>query len=137
MSDTDYGTLTDYDTTAPIRPATIDELADSLNAGDAGPITVDGRSAYVTGWDDDATDRVWAVHTTADDETIRAAWAESDALADQPISLSSSGVLSRAVTTVPLWQAIEVRDAVNGRLGYRDARISPMVYSGSQNGRSA
>ncbi|MGP6157915.1 MAG: hypothetical protein ACLPYS_10510 [Vulcanimicrobiaceae bacterium] len=46
-------TLCDYETGAALRPATADELAESIAAarvdGGAGVICVDGRTAYVVG----------------------------------------------------------------------------------------
>jgi 1,4-dihydroxy-2-naphthoyl-CoA synthase len=50
---TDHGTLTDYITGDAIRPATADELAQSLAAaqkdGGAGAIDLDGRTVFVAG----------------------------------------------------------------------------------------
>jgi hypothetical protein len=46
---TDYGTLTDYRTGEPIRPATAAEHAQSLAAGEAGVFELDGRSVFVAG----------------------------------------------------------------------------------------
>lgn len=47
---TDYGTLTDYVTGEPIRPATADEHARSLAAGETGAFgDEDGRAVFVAG----------------------------------------------------------------------------------------
>jgi len=49
----DYGTLTDYETAKPIRPATLAELRASLEAelhdGGTGAINVEGHTCYVDG----------------------------------------------------------------------------------------
>jgi len=44
---TDYGTLTDYASGEPIRPATREERKDSDEALPEGVIVVDGRRCYV------------------------------------------------------------------------------------------
>lgn len=46
-TDSDYGTLHDYQTGEAIRPATADELVQSLAAGESGAFDLDGRSVYV------------------------------------------------------------------------------------------
>jgi hypothetical protein len=45
----DYGTLNDYRTGEPIRPATAAEHASSLAAGETGVFELDGRSVFVAG----------------------------------------------------------------------------------------
>jgi hypothetical protein len=50
----DYGTLYDYDTATPLRPATRDELRATLEAGSAGAFSLDGQSVYVDGEDEAA-----------------------------------------------------------------------------------
>jgi len=47
MTHEEHGTLTDYATGEPIRPATRDERRESDEAGPEGVIVVDGRSVYV------------------------------------------------------------------------------------------
>lgn len=42
-----YGTLCEYASGSPIRPATADELVASLRAGAEGAVEIDGRSVFV------------------------------------------------------------------------------------------
>lgn len=62
-------TLTDYNTAAAIRPATIDEWAESILAserdGGAGVIRVDGVSVYVAGEPADLVARIEALAAEA------------------------------------------------------------------------
>jgi hypothetical protein len=67
----DYGTLTDYTTGEDIRPATWEELQQSLTVVETGTFLLDGRSVFVEGGDTDApdphpgfTDEQWAKHHT-------------------------------------------------------------------------
>jgi hypothetical protein len=51
----EYGTLTDYITGEQIRPATADEHARSLAAGEVGAFELDGQSVFVAGGPETAT----------------------------------------------------------------------------------
>lgn len=48
-ADAEYGILTDYTTGEEIRPATTDEHARSLAAGETGAFDLDGRVVFVAG----------------------------------------------------------------------------------------
>jgi hypothetical protein len=54
--DNEYGTLRDYTTGDPIRPATADEHARSLTAGEVGAFDLDGRIVFVAGGPEEAAD---------------------------------------------------------------------------------
>ena len=43
----DYGTLTEYDTSDDVRPATLDEAVESLEASPTGAFSIDGKTYYV------------------------------------------------------------------------------------------
>lgn len=47
--DAKYGTLTDYTTGEPIRPATAAEHAQSVSSGDTGAFDLDGQIVFVAG----------------------------------------------------------------------------------------